>query len=72
VRSSSAGFAGMMRSSRAQANSRRRTAATVLLVPPEAVPLGLVSDEVARRHVDEAHALGLESAWSALRLVELV
>jgi hypothetical protein len=36
VRSSSAGLTGMMRSSRAQANSRRSTDATVLLVLPDA------------------------------------
>jgi hypothetical protein len=36
VRSSRAGLTGMIRSSRAQANSRRSTEATVLLVLPEA------------------------------------
>ena len=36
VRSSSAGLTGMIRSSRAQANGRRTTEATVLLVLPDA------------------------------------
>jgi hypothetical protein len=59
VRSSSAGLTGIIRSSRAQANRRRRTHATVLLVLPDAaVPL---ADEpafrdrmegIGRRHTD--------------------
>ncbi len=36
VRSSNAGLTGIIRSSRAQADSRRSTEATVLLVLPEA------------------------------------
>lgn len=47
VRRSSAGFAGMIRSSRAQANRRRSTDATVLFVLPEAgLPFCRVSWEV--------------------------
>ena len=48
VRSSSAGLTGMMRSSRAQANSRRSTDATVLLVLPDAgVPSCSVRPRIA-------------------------